>query len=110
MKKTLLLLCFCLSLSAFASAQVYVDGVRLDPDNTGNYIEVDPMFHTDGTCAFRTDYGQTEPREDYLTDAFGKTLDFRSLVHGLNFLYSNGWEVLQITAVGTNRRYLLKRR
>ncbi|HMX38736.1 MAG TPA: hypothetical protein PK971_06505 [Saprospiraceae bacterium] len=109
MKKTLIL-CFCLTISVLASAQVYVDGVRLEPDNTGNYMEVDPMFRTDGTCAFRVDYGQAEPREDFLSDSFGKTLDFRSLVHGLNFLYSNGWELAEATVVGTNRRYLLKRR
>lgn len=109
MKKTWLLL-IGLTLSVWASAQVYVDGVRLEPDNTGNYLEIDPIFRSDGTCSFRVDYGQAEPREDFLTDSFGKQLDFRSLVHGLNFLFSNGWEVAEATVIGTNRRFLLQRR
>jgi hypothetical protein len=109
MKKTLLL-CILLAQSLFAAAQIYVEGVRLDPTNTGNYIEIDPSFRADGSCAFRTDYGQSGPRKDFVSDVNGKKLDFRSLADGLNFFHSNGWEVLSVSVVETNRRFLLQRR
>lgn len=109
MKKTFALT-ILLAQSLLAAAQIYVEGVRLDPTNTGNYIEVDPAFRADGTCAFRVDYGQSEPRKDFVSDASGKKVDFRSLVDGLNFFHSNGWEVVSVSVVETNRRFLLQRR
>jgi hypothetical protein len=110
MKKTIFT---CIIFASFASllpAQIYVEGVRLNADNTGQYIELDPQFRTDGRCAFRVDYGQSNPKEDHVTDAYGKQLDFRSLVDGLNVFYAEGWQVDQVTLVGNDRRYLLKRR
>jgi hypothetical protein len=109
MKKTSL----TLALSAFAliaSAQIYVEGVKLEPTNTGQYIELDPMFREDGRCTFRVDYGQSTPKEDFVSDNHGKRYDFRSLVDGLNFFYEEGWQVDQISALDRGRRYLLKRR
>ena len=109
MKKALIL-SILLANSLFAAAQVYVEGVKLDPSNTGNYLEIDPTYRTDGSCALRVDYGQAEPRKDFVSDANGKKVDFRSLVDGLNFFYSNGWEVVTSSVVETNRRFLLQRR
>jgi len=110
MKKTLFLLAF-LAQGFFASAQVYVEGVRLDPENTGQYIELDPMYRTDGHCSFSVDYGQSNPKEDHVTDSSGKRYDFISLVDGLNFFYVNGWEVAQISVLEkSGRRFLMKRR
>lgn len=109
MKKALLL-SILLSNGLLAAAQVYVEGVKLDPTNTGNYLEIDPTYRTDGSCAFRVDYGQSEPRKDFVSDVNGKKVDFRSLVDGLNFFYSNGWEVVTTSVVETNRRFLLQRR
>ncbi|MBX2891932.1 MAG: hypothetical protein KF734_13455 [Saprospiraceae bacterium] len=91
-------------------AQIYVKGVRLTPDNTGQYVELDPQFRPDGRCSFIADYGQPNPKQDYVSEADGKRLDFNSLVDGLNVFYAEGWEVAHITLVGNNRRYLLKRR
>lgn len=110
MKKTILL--FVLSAQALmASAQIFVEGVRLSPENTGQYIEIDPMFKPDGTCAFSVDYGQSNPKEDFVSDVNGKRFDFRSLVDGLNYFYTNGWEVAEITVQErSGRRFLLKRR
>ena len=110
MKKTIFTsLVFSLFACAL-QAQIYVEGVKLDADNTGQYLELDPLFRTDGRCAFRADYGQSNPKEDHVTDAYGKQLDFRSLIDGLNTFYAEGWVVDQITVVGNGRRYLLKRR
>ena len=110
MKKTILCSLLLALGSHFAIAQIYVEGVKLTPDNTGQYIELDPMFRTDGRCTFAVDYGQAKPKKDYVTDEQGKTLDFRSLVDGLNIFYKEGWEVAQIVVVESGRRYLLKRR
>lgn len=110
MKKALLCFIFIAAGIGFAAAQIYVDGVKLTPDNTGQYIELDPQFRTDGRCTFSVDYGQANPKNDHVTDEYGKTLDFRSLVDGLNTFYTEGWEVAQITVVDSGRRYLLKRR
>ncbi|MCB0528158.1 MAG: hypothetical protein KDC61_19865 [Saprospiraceae bacterium] len=111
MKKEFLCLVFGLFIIANASAQIYVEGVRLTPDNTGQYIELDPKFRSDGRCTFIVDYGQSNAREDYVTDEHGKRYDFRSLVDGLNVFYQEGWEVFQITVMEeSGRRYLLKRR
>ena len=110
MKKALLCFILLAACGHFATAQIYVEGVKLTPDNTGQYIELDPQFRTDGRCTFAVDYGQSKPKKDYVTDEQGKTLDFRSLVDGLNIFYKEGWEVAQITVVESGRRYLLERR
>jgi hypothetical protein len=109
MKKTTLLLAL-LAHSFLSTAQVFVEGVKLDPSNTGQYIELDPSFRDDGRCAIQVDYGQSNPKEDFVTDDNGKRYDFRSLIDGLNFFYEEGWELAQITMVGTDRRFFLKRR
>lgn len=109
MKKIPLVLAL-IAQSLLASAQIYVEGAKLEPSNTGQYIELDPMYREDGRCAFQVDYGQANPKEDYLTDANGRRFDFRSLVDGLNFFYEEGWEVSQISVMERGRRFLLKRR
>jgi len=110
MKQAFLTIVILATAGSAAWAQIFVEGVKLNADNTGQYIELDPQFRTDGRCAFQVDYGQSNPKEDHVTDANGRQIDFRSLVDGLNTFYSEGWEVAQITLVGTGRRYLLKRR
>lgn len=115
MKKTFILLFFlCQSVAAFS--QLYVDGVRLDVSNTSAYLETivrirdrdNPSFY------FIVDYGQKAKPGlndgDYLTDAGGRRYEFRSVVDGLNFLFENGWEVVQVYVYNDLRRYLLKRR
>lgn len=109
MKKATLFILFLGQLT-LAGAQIYVEGAKLEPSNTGQYIEVDPMYRENGECAFRIDHGQSNPKEDFVTDASGKRYDFRSLIDGLNFFYDEGWEVSQITVLDRGRRFLLKRR
>ena len=94
----------------FASAQIFVEGVKIEPSNTGQYIEIDPLYREDGRCTFRVDFGQSNPKEDFVTDVNGKRYDFRSLVDGLNFFYEEGWQVDQVSVLDRGRRFLLKRR
>jgi len=109
MKKTTLLIVL-LAHATFAFSQIFVEGVKLGPSNTGQYIELDPLFREDGSCAFQVDYGQSNPKEDHVTDVNGKRYDFRSLVDGLNLFYEEGWVVDQITVTDRGRRFLMKRR
>lgn len=109
MKKITFILAL-LAQSLLASAQIFVEGVKIEPTNTGQYIELDPLFREDGRCTFRVDYGQSNPKEDFITDNYGKRYDFRSLVDGLNFFYEEGWQVDQISVLDRGRRFMLKRR
>jgi hypothetical protein len=68
------------------------------------------MYREDGRCTFQVDFGQSNPKEDFVTDQNGRRFDFRSLVDGLNFFYEEGWQVDQINVLDSGRRYLLKRR
>lgn len=99
-----------LAQTLLAQAQIHVEGVKLDPSNTGQYIELDPQFRTDGRCTFAVDYGQPNAKEQLVTDAAGRRFDFHSLVDGLNVFYAEGWEVAHIAVTERGRRYLLKRR
>ena len=94
----------------FASAQIFVEGVKVEPSNTGQYMELDPLYREDGRCTFRVDFGQSNPKEDYVTDVNGKRYDFRSLIDGLNFFYEEGWQVDQVSVLDRGRRFLMKRR
>jgi hypothetical protein len=94
----------------FASAQIFVEGVKVEPSNTGQYMELDPLYREDGRCTFRVDFGQSNPKEDYVTDVNGKRFDFRSLIDGLNFFYEEGWQVDQVSVLDRGRRFLMKRR
>ena len=109
MKKITFTLAF-LAHTLIASAQLFVEGVKVEPSNTGQYIELDPLYREDGRCTFRVDFGQSNPKEDYVTDINGKRYDFRSLVDGLNFFYEEGWQVDQISVLDRGRRFLMKRR
>ncbi len=68
MKKTTLLLAL-LAQTMIAAAQIYVEGVKIEPGNTGQYLELDPLYREDGQCTFRVDYGQSNPKEDFVTDS-----------------------------------------
>ncbi|MBU6341046.1 MAG: hypothetical protein KGS48_06090 [Bacteroidetes bacterium] len=111
MKKIVLFLLLS-ACTRVALAQIYVEGVLLTPENTGQYLELDPVYKVyDGACGFYVDYGQAEPLNDLLTDKDKKRFDFRSLVDGLNYFYANGWELLAVTDHETRgRRFILKRR
>jgi len=108
--KKVLVCCFFAAQSWLLSAQIFVKGIKIGPDNTGQYLELDPLYKSDGHCTFSVDFGQSEPKQDFVTDVNGRRFDFRSLVDGLNFFYENGWEVNDVSVLESGRRYLLKRR
>ena len=111
MKKAFFPLVFLFSGWQFATAQIYVEGVKITPDNTGQYLELNAQYRAGSRCAFVVDYGQANSSEDYVTDEHGERIIFRSLVDGLNTFYREGWEVAEISVMETSgRRYLLKRR
>ena len=113
MKKVVLLFA-CLLQGLFAFAQLYVEGIRLDASNTSQYLEATPLRRTDGSYYFKIDYGQKAKADikpgECLTDEKARRYEFRSTVDGLNFLYENGWEVIEVYNVEDMRRFLLKRR
>ena len=115
MKKAVFLAVFLLQ-AWYASAQLYVDGKRLDSSNSSAYIEAIVRIRDKENPNFYLviDHGQRArpglDNGDYLTDEGGRRYEFRSLVDGLNFLYENGWEVDQVYVYNDLRRYLLKRR
>lgn len=111
MKKLVVLSAF-LAQAVWMQAQVYVDGVKLEPANTGQYIEIDPKYKSNGSCVVSVDYGNVSKDNAYfITDEQGRRIEFRSTVDALNFLYAEGWEVSQVTKTeNSGRRYLLKRR
>lgn len=110
MKKAIFSLLLLVAGSLPAFAQIYVNGVKLSPNNTGQYIELDPQFKTDGSCSFIVDFGQANSRKAYVSDEKGQRIDYISLIDGLNIFYEEGWEVAQISVLESGRRYLLKRR
>jgi hypothetical protein len=110
MKKTTLTLLLTLS-SLLAHAQIYVEGVLLTPENTGYYLEIDPLFRGQKNVAFEVDYGQSGSNRDFVTDINKNRFFFNSLVDGLNYFYANGWEVDQIAVLeDIGRKFILKRR
>lgn len=110
MKKLLLLGALCAQ-TAWLSAQIFVDGIKLEPSNTGQYVELDPRFDDQGGCIVAVDYGQNTPKNDLVTDARGQRFEFHSLVECLNIFYQEGWVVDQISVLERGgRKFLLKRR
>ena len=97
--------------SALLSAQIYVDGVKLEASNTGQYIEIDPRFDDRGGCVVTADYGQNTPLNDFVTDVRGQRFEFHSIVECLNIFYAEGWVVDQVSVLERGgRKLLLKRR
>ncbi len=111
--KSLLTITLLVLSSAMACAQLYVEGIPLSPSNTGAYLEATALRRIDGTFHMGIDYGQKRSRRphDCLTDSKGRRYEFRSAVDGLNYLYENGWEVVEAYPMGGGiRTYLLRRR
>jgi hypothetical protein len=111
MKKLILLAVFSL-FALQMHAQLYADGVKLDASNTGQYMEIDPKYKSNGTCIVAVDYGNAPKKEGfYITDQQARRIEFHSDIDVLNFLYTEGWELTQISRTeNSGRRYMLKRR
>lgn len=103
-----------------ASAQIFIDGKQLREEST-QYIEIE-FFNTVGSPDVKMfiDYGQSvgflDRRNRIVSDSDGKALIFNSPVHGLNWLFSKGYEVLHVynpksggNTVNTDLIYLIKK-
>jgi len=101
----------------FAFAQVYVNNVNINDRNI-EYLEVWDLFDEDSNkFAALVDYGQEDDRENdkkgkllRVTSAKGTPLQFNGLVHILNYMHQNGWEVMDMKNMGNYESYLMKRK
>jgi len=83
--KTLIII---LLLSSSLSAQIYVDGIKID---SVKYIFVEMYIKNRYTLAY-VDYGSKKPyQKALLTDSIGDRLLFKSPADVFNYLYSKGY-------------------
>ena len=113
--KTQFVVLLALLLSARAvQAQLHAEGIRLTELNTSQYMEVVPLRTAQARFHIVVDYGQNHRAQlsdnDFLTDAEGRRLDFRSTIDGINYCYENGWELHTVYVFDDIRRFVLKRR
>ncbi len=113
--KNLLLLCF-LGFASNTFAQVFVDKTNIN-DQKIQYLEIWEKYNKD-TDRFwaMVDYGQQDDREDKsgtqlkLSSKSGQGLEFNGIVNILNYMFTNGWEVLHVKTVGDYESFIMHRR
>lgn len=117
MKNLTLLVLLCLSANAGAQT---VNGTPLAQIES-EYLDVSPNDVVLGTTLnLVVDYGQrthtftSVEKESVLKDNTGKKMEFNSMVHALNYMHSQGYELVQVFEVflDEGRRvnhYMLKR-
>lgn len=113
--KNLFLLLF-LGLSSAAYSQVFVGTVNINERNV-QYLEVWEKYNKDNDRFYAMiDYGQQDDREDKsgtrlrVTNPGGQDLEFNGIVNILNFLHTNGWEVMHVKTVGEYESFIMNRR
>lgn len=113
--KNLLLLLF-LGLSTTAFSQVFVGNVNIN-ERKVQYLEVWEKYNKDSDRFFAmVDFGQMDDREDKsgmklrMTNAGGQDLEFNGIVNILNFMHSNGWEVMHVKTVGEYESFIMTRK
>ncbi len=105
-----------LSICFFSNAQISVNKVSLNSPSV-NYIEVWEKYDkvTDKYFAM-VDFGQADDLEDekgtnlLMTHKSGEPMHFNSAMNILNFMYTNGWELVQIKSMNDYESYMLKRK
>jgi hypothetical protein len=117
MKKLTLLALLCVG--ATVAAQT-VNGTPLAQIES-EYLDISPNGVVLGTTlSLVVDYGQrthafaSVEKESILKDNAGKKMEFNSMVHALNYMHSQGYELVQVfeVFVDANNRvnhYVLKR-
>lgn len=112
-----LLLFFFLFVSTFSYAQVFVN--KIDINNRYlQYVEVwEKPISDAGKYFAMVDYGQMNDSKGdkagdalILTNAKGKKMEFNGIVDALNYMYRNGWEVLQPKNIDGYESFIMKRR
>lgn len=114
MKNLFLLLCLGFSTSLFS--QVYVGNVNIN-ERKVQYLEVWEKYNKDSDRFYAmVDYGQQDNREDKsgvklrMTNPGGQDLEFNGIVNILNFLHTNGWDVLHVKTIGDYESFIMTRR
>lgn len=112
MKKVLIAAVALLFFVNLASAQIFIDGKELRQETT-KFVEVE-FIGVLGSADVRMliDYGQNisfiDRRNRIVSDNRGKALIFNSAIHGLNWLYQEGYEVAEVynrSAGGNNANF-----
>ena len=101
--------------SSFCMAQVFVNKVDI---NTFDYQYIEVWEHynkRNGKFYAKIDYGQDnqtleESEHLKMTNATGVVMEFNSVVSILNYLYRNGWKVLETKDTKGYTSYLMERR
>ena len=105
-----------LTFGSAAQAQVFVNKVNINNRNI-EYLEIWEKFDQ-GKKRYvaLVDYGQVDDRRQdkngdllRVTNKEGVALEFNSIVHILNYMHRNGWEVLSVNSMGEFESYLMKR-
>lgn len=100
MKKLGFIAVMLLFISQASTAQIFIDGKELREEST-QYIEIE-FFSVVGSADVRMfiDYGQNigflDRKNRIVSDKKGKALIFNSPVHGMNWLFQQGYEILQV--------------
>ena len=114
--RNLLILAF-LGLFTAANAQVYVNKVNIN-DRDIQYVEVWEKYDNDKKRFMGLlDYGQFDDRKNdkegkllRMTNQEGLAIEFNGIVHILNHMYRNGWEVMHVKAIDNYESYIMKRK
>jgi len=117
MKKIILTLVFSCLIGATATLAQKVNGVAVK-DFTVEYIEIAEYPSTGISIRIAVDYGQKgklwSNAESVLTDNEGKHMYFNSMIAALNFMYQNGYELVNTYTLKSGDdlipRYVLKRK
>ena len=77
-------------------AQIYVDGVDINADDEIQYCQVSGVVGFRKIISVTIDYGQVIKswRKMKIGDKNEKNITFNSMVHVLNFMDKNGWELI----------------
>ena len=114
MKKLLLpvfLMVYTLSFS-----QVFVGNVDINQRYL-QYVEVwEKPIDNNEKFHLMVDYGQMNDKNDIrgltfvLNNRKGLSMEFNSIIDGLNYMYRNGWEVMSAKNIDGYESFILKRR
>ncbi len=111
-----LLIFTCLLIGMSAQAQVYVNKVNVSAKSVA-YIEVWEKYDEDrGSYVALVDYGQNDDRKLdkkgemlRITNEKGAVIDFNGIMHVLNYLHKQGWEIMHIKSLGKFESYVMRR-
>ena len=111
------LLIFCILLTGVSvQAQVFVNKVNVSAESIA-YLEVWEKYDEQRqSYVAMVDYGQKDDRntdkEGYrlrITNEKGAVLDFNGIVHIINYLHKQGWELFHVKTLGKYESYIMRR-